>query len=149
MVSSTLVLTLVVQALLPLAVGLVTKKSTNSKVKSLLLGLLTAANATCLGLLGGVPVMDIAVTAVIGLATSLGTHYGIYKPLGATEAVQNTLVVDQPTPAAESPAAAESDPSTHVSGGGEPVPAEASPEDEAQSGYDSAPDLSIEVLEEE
>ena len=138
MISSTLLLTLAVQALLPLAVGLVTKKSTNPKVKSLLLGLLTAANATCLGLLGGVPVADIAITAVIGLATSLGTHYGIYKPLGATEAVQNTLVVDPYTPPAESPSAAESEPSNEVSS-----------EDEAQAGYDAAPDLSEGVLEQE
>lgn len=132
MISSTLLLTLAVQALLPLAVGLVTKKSTNPSTKAMLLGLLTGINSVCLGLLGGVPVGSIAVTAVIGLATSLGTHYGIYKPLGATEAVQNRGVKDSPTPPTESPAASSTE-------GASTIPGEA---DEALAGYEAAVDLS-------
>lgn len=94
--NTTLLLTLLVQVILPLVVGLVTKKSTNANTKFIVLAVLTALNTGALGYLAGTSLADLLLTGGIGLLTSVGTHYGFYKPLGAAEVVQNTLVKDKP-----------------------------------------------------
>jgi hypothetical protein len=86
----------------PLIVGLVTKSSTNSRVKSLLLAALslavgvgnqavTAANAHAAFNLTGA-----LYASTTALVTSVALHYGVFKPTGAAAAVASTLVKDVP-----------------------------------------------------
>lgn len=104
--NNTLYLTLVVQVVLPLVVGLVTKKSLPAHLKFCLLAVLTALNTGILGYLAGSSLTDLLLAGGIGLLTSIGTHYGFYKPLGATEVAQNSLIKDkvvEVAPEAEEP----------------------------------------------
>lgn len=95
-------LTLLVQVILPLAVGLVTKKSTNKHVKTALLALFTVLNTGLVDYLSGNHnLAGLVLTGAIGLIISLTTHYGLYKPAGFTDRVQDALIKDKPAPVEE------------------------------------------------
>lgn len=89
-------LAFIVQVLLPLVVGLVTKKSWNKHAKTALLAVLTGLNTLLLGLQTGGDIKELGFSAAIGLAVSLATHYGIYKPTGASTLLQESVVKDVP-----------------------------------------------------
>jgi hypothetical protein len=90
-----LVITLVVGTVLPLLVGLVTTRVTHSGVKALLLAGLSLATAL-LTELGASwtrgEAYDLGTGLLLALPTFLvavGLHYGIWKPVGASAAVQS------------------------------------------------------------
>jgi archaellum biogenesis protein FlaJ (TadC family) len=65
-------LTLLVNTILPLLVGLVTTRVTPGKVQAILLAVLTA------------------ITWLTGLVAAIAVHYGIWRPTGATDAALST-----------------------------------------------------------
>lgn len=85
---------LVVSTLLPLLVGLVTKTVTNSSTKAILLAALAAITGLGTELLNAINAgvsFDIGmglVLALVSFITAVAIHFGIWKPTGATEAVQ-------------------------------------------------------------
>lgn len=89
---------IIVGFLLPLLVGLVTKVSTPSSVKGVLLLLLSAVS----GLLAQAAVEDAGfavtqealISAGITFAIGVATHYGLWRPTGATARVQAAGVKD-------------------------------------------------------
>lgn len=113
----TLLLTLVVQVLLPLVVGLVTKRSMPADAKLVVLAILTVVNTGVIGYLNGSTLGDVLITGAIGLLTSLGTHYGFYRPVGLSEKVADVLVRDKP---AEEPELDEN-PSIDATGPAHPI----------------------------
>lgn len=81
--------------LLPLAVGIVTKVSTSSGVKALVL---LVSNAVAALVVTATQVDGSAVIEketfllwVIGLVISVATHYGVYKPTGVSNSVQDKV----------------------------------------------------------
>jgi hypothetical protein len=79
--------------LLPLAVGLVTKLSASSGLKSLVL---LVSNAVAALIVQATQADGSAVIEkqtfllwAVGLAISVATYYGVYKPTGAADTVQN------------------------------------------------------------
>lgn len=84
----------VLGTILPLLVGLVTKKETNSTTKVALLGLLSLVSSFLTALLTaeqlGTPfniwnlIFGVVGTWVVGIAT----HQGVWKPTGAADVVQ-------------------------------------------------------------
>lgn len=97
-----LVLNLVVTVLLPLLVGLVTKQSLKAGWKAVLLLVLAAFTGF------GSELLDVAASntpydlqvgalaAVQALVIAVAVHFGIWKPVGVTEKVQNAGVSDGP-----------------------------------------------------
>ena len=102
---------LVLSTLLPLAVGLVTKIITNSSIKAVLLlffALIGSLVAEIVRALQEGQVFDLGQALILTLPTFLigvGMHYGIWKPTGASFAVQavgsntqeDTYITDEPT----------------------------------------------------
>lgn len=97
-----LVIGLLVSTVLPLLVGLVTKRVTNSGVKAVLLALLAAVT-------GGLSELGAAIaagttydvglgliTALTGFLVAVGLHYGLYKPTGISNALQGVGSSDTP-----------------------------------------------------
>lgn len=84
-------LTILVGTALPILVGIVTKASASSKLKSTLLALFSA--------IGGVAVIaieqdgliekDTLIAAAVTFVTAAATYYGFWKPSGVAPAVQN------------------------------------------------------------
>jgi heme/copper-type cytochrome/quinol oxidase subunit 4 len=90
-------LTLVVTLVLPILVGLVTKVSTNSSIKAVLLLALSAATVIISNLLAVDGVTDVGpmVTAtIVTFVIAVATHFGLWKPTEVTATVQNSLVKD-------------------------------------------------------
>lgn len=96
-------LALVVQFVLPLLVGLVTKRSMSPGVKATLLLFLTAVTqfvtawldaATNTVHFGWQPIVF---NILIGFVISVAAHFGLWVPSGATDAVQDSGVKDPPT----------------------------------------------------
>lgn len=94
------VLALIVSGVLPLVVGLVTKESWFPGLKSVLLAALTGVS----GVLGewqsvatnhqSFDWKSAVVTAGIGWAIAVATHYGLWKPTGTTQVAQQSVVRD-------------------------------------------------------
>lgn len=94
------VLTILVQVVIPLVVGLVTKVSTKSAWKAILLIVLTAANQFFTGWLAAgshFAWQSYLVNVIGGVVVSIAFHYGIFKPTGATAQVQTSGVTDAKT----------------------------------------------------
>lgn len=93
-----LIIGLLVSTVLPLLVGLVTKKVTHSGAKAALLALLASITGLGSELLASIQSgtsYDLGTGLVLALTSFLvavGLHYGIYKPTGATEKVQEVGV---------------------------------------------------------
>lgn len=93
---------LVLQFLLPLLVGLLTKQSWPSSHKAILLLALTAVGQFLVQLqdsLGGgdgsrFDWQSVAYAIVIGFVISVASHFGLWKPTGASATAQMTLVND-------------------------------------------------------
>jgi hypothetical protein len=88
------VIGLLVSVILPLLVGLVTKRMTDSGVKAGLLALLAALTGVLTefgnALIQGQP-FNIAmaiVMVIVAFITGVGMHFGLFKPIGASAAVQ-------------------------------------------------------------
>ncbi len=96
------VLNLVVTILLPLAVGLVTKQSWSAGFKAVLLLLLAAvtglaSEALDAGLSNTPYDLQVgAIAAAQAFVIAVAVHFGLWKPTGATETVQNAVVSDGP-----------------------------------------------------
>lgn len=86
-------LNLLVGAVIPLLVGLVTKEVTSSGIKGLLNALLSAAAGVLTVMIdnGGAlgPVQEIITAGVNTFIVSITTYYGVYKPTGASQKVQS------------------------------------------------------------
>jgi len=95
------ILTLVIQIVLPLLVGLVTKRSMPSGVKALLLLLLTAISQSVSAALqadvgNGYHWGSLLGNIGLGFLISVGVHYGLWKPTGASDTAQDVgPVTDQ------------------------------------------------------
>ena len=94
------VLSLFIGTVLPLLVGFVTKESWSGRVKAVTLAFLSAASgflATALDAVQANKDWDwrSALVTVLGtFLVAVGIHLGIWKPLGATAAVQRSGVKD-------------------------------------------------------
>jgi hypothetical protein len=90
----TLILGLVISIVLPLIVGLITKVTTSASVKAIWLAGLAAVNGVLVEWLAAAnagEVFGIGTALVLALGSFLvavGLHFGIYKPTGASAAVQ-------------------------------------------------------------
>lgn len=90
-----LIVQMLVGIVLPLFVGLVTNKVTSSAKKSWLLAGLTLVTSVATGLLEALTnsmVFDIGtalITAVGQFLVSIGLYYGLWKPTGIAETVQD------------------------------------------------------------
>lgn len=87
-------LNLLLAVVFPLLVGLVTKQVTSSTAKALLLATISLASgfisALLASLLAGVPfdVVNALLTGGAAYLIAIGTHFGLWRPTGATAAVQ-------------------------------------------------------------
>ena len=93
-------LTLLVTVLLPIAVGLVTKFSTNSGVKAVLLLAFAAATSIGYNLLAVQGQTDVGPMVTDGIVTfviAVAAYFGVWKPTTVTAKAQNTLVTDKKT----------------------------------------------------
>lgn len=91
-----------IAVVLPLFVGLVTTKVTSSNLKAVLLVVLSVASGLLTEIAAaveaGVP-YDLVAGLLAGLTTlviAIAIHYGVWKPTGATNAAQNTLITPKP-----------------------------------------------------
>lgn len=89
-----LIISLLVGTVLPLLVGLVTTRTTNGGTKAILLAGISLVSAllTELGVaISNGTTYDVGTGLLLALPTFLvavGLHYGLWKPTGASEAVQ-------------------------------------------------------------
>ena len=90
-----LLLQLAISTVIPLLVGLVIKHTTNSAVKAISLALLSLISSLLTEILNSAnagTAYDLGQGLFIALPTFLiavGMHYGLWKPVGATNAVQS------------------------------------------------------------
>lgn len=99
-------LALILQVLIPILVGLVTKASTKPSIKAGLLVVLTALNQFFVGWAAAGNHFDwktYLANIVIGAVISIAMHKGIMKPIGVAAVAQSSLVKDTP-PVAVQPA---------------------------------------------
>lgn len=96
-----LILGLIVSVVLPLLVGLVTTRVTASGTKAVLLAALASITGLGTELVNAVNTgtsYDLGTGIILALSSFLiavGIHAGIYKPTGATAAVQSVGVTDK------------------------------------------------------
>lgn len=95
-----LVLSLCASTIFPLLVGLVTKRTTDRRLKAVLLALLAVLSQLLVEVaeaLQNGSEYNLGQALVMGLVSFLvavGTHYGLLEPTGLTEKAQKTLVTD-------------------------------------------------------
>ena len=92
-----MILWLAVTVVMPVLVGLVTKFSTSSGVKALLLVLLSLVNGVLSEALAAGDGFDWrkAITqAVVAFVIAVAVHFGVWKPTGVAGAAQESLVRD-------------------------------------------------------
>jgi hypothetical protein len=94
-----------VAVILPILVGLVTKASTDARVKALLLAALSALSGLAQGFLDTAPgtVWDwqqAILSAVTTFVIAAASYYGLWKPTGVAATAQATLIKDRPAEAA-------------------------------------------------
>jgi len=97
--STATVLTLIVTLILPIVVGLVTKKSTNPAIKAVLLIILSAATAIVSNLLavkGTTDVWPIVQDSVFTAVIAIATLFGVWMPTTVNAKAQAVLVRDNP-----------------------------------------------------
>jgi hypothetical protein len=86
---------ILVQVVLPLIVGFVTRRSMPDGLKAILLLFLTIVTqvltATIDDINGGKPFSwsALLVAVILGFVTSIGLHKGLWKPTGASDAAQD------------------------------------------------------------
>lgn len=86
------ILNLLVAVIFPVLVGLVTTKTTNSGLKAALLATISLGSGLASQLIAnGIDGFDWFTALVTGLGAwvvAIATHYGFWKPTGASDAVQ-------------------------------------------------------------
>jgi cell shape-determining protein MreD len=93
-------LALLIQFVLPLLVGLVTRTTTSPAVKAVLLLLLSAAAQVLVAWADAVNHaqtlhwQQVLWSALVGFVLAVAAHFGLWKPVGATAVVQGSLVKD-------------------------------------------------------
>lgn len=82
---------LLAAVVLPIVVGLVTKKVASPSVKSVALLVLSAANALVAQAVDNAGLLTEAAlrTGLTSLVVSIAMYYGVFKPTGVAEAAQN------------------------------------------------------------
>lgn len=84
---------LVISVVLPVLVGLVTTRVTNSSVKAVLLLALTAANGFLVELAGphddGYSVSSALILWAVSFGTGVLAHFGLWKPTGLSRKAQD------------------------------------------------------------
>lgn len=91
---------LAIQFLIPLLVGLVTKQSWSPALKAVLLLFFTAVTQFLVAWSDSDEAFRwqaVAYSIGIGFVISVASHFGLWKPTGATEATQSSLVADPPS----------------------------------------------------
>jgi hypothetical protein len=94
-ISTEQLVSILLGTILPILVGLVTKVTTNSSVKALLLAALSAISGVGSEFLGNQQnfVWQQAVlTGIITFITAVSVHYGLWKPVGVTQKAQRAGV---------------------------------------------------------
>lgn len=98
-------LSLSITVLLPLLVGLLTKRSTSPGVKAVLLLLFAAVKSFLEAWLQAANTavdfafVPVAISVVVNFAIAAIVHFGLWSPTGASRAAQDTLVKDhRPVP---------------------------------------------------
>lgn len=92
---------LLVSVVLPVLVGLVTKRVTSPGTKAVLLLALSAVNGLLIEVLHPVDGFDLgtaAVLALVSFATGVLIHFGLWKPTGVSGKAQDSLVTSRSTP---------------------------------------------------
>lgn len=95
-----LVLSLCASSVFPLLVGLVTRKTTDRRLKAVLLALLAVLSQLLVELaeaLQNGTEYNLGQALVLGLVSfiiAVGTHYGLLEPTGLAEKAQKSLVTD-------------------------------------------------------
>lgn len=90
----------VIAVILPLLVALVTKASTDGGVKAILLAVLALVTNLLVGIQDAIVNdghYDLGKALILGLGTlviSVAVHYGVWKPTGATDALQKRAIKD-------------------------------------------------------
>lgn len=102
---------LFVTVIAPLIVGLLTKASWSSTVKAVALAFLAAVIGVAQGFLAAPPdttwSWQVAlVNGLIAWIIAVATHFGFWKPVGASDVAQAALIRDDPPVEEELPAAA-------------------------------------------
>lgn len=88
---------LILTVIMPIVVGLITKRTTSSAIKAWLLAGTTLATSVLTGLYDAVinsGVFDLGMALLIAIpafAISVATHYGLWKPTGVSEAAQEAF----------------------------------------------------------
>lgn len=94
-------ISLIIAVVLPLAVGLITTRTTSPAVKAVLLLAFAAVKAFLEGWLAArnshvdFAFVPVAISTVVNLMIGVAVHFGFFKPTGVTAAAQNTLVKDR------------------------------------------------------
>lgn len=99
MITTQMLVTVLIGLIGPIAVGLVTKTSTSSAVKAVLLLTIAALVGVGQGFIdtpaGEVWNWQIAVfNAAVAWVAAVSTHFGLYKPTGVSDAAQKLLIRD-------------------------------------------------------
>lgn len=90
---------LLVSVVLPVLVGLVTTRVTSAGVKAVLLLALSVANGFVVEYAAPGPGYDVgtaAVLAAVAFGTGVLSHFGFWKPTGASGKAQDSLVTSSP-----------------------------------------------------
>ncbi|MER7331649.1 MULTISPECIES: hypothetical protein [unclassified Micromonospora] len=94
-------LSLAITVLLPILVGLVTRRSTSASAKAVLLLLLSAVNAVLSAWLQAENTaavfewIPVVYSTAINFGIAVAVHFGLFKPTGAASAAQGSLVKDK------------------------------------------------------
>ena len=96
-VTTAMMLTALIQVVLPLVVGLVTRLTTHPGLKAVLLLVLTSANQFFVGWLSAIGHGQFnwvvyLFNVLLGFLISVGMHFGIWRPTTVTDVAQNSLV---------------------------------------------------------
>lgn len=88
-------LALLIQVILPIVVGLITKVNVSAKLKAIILLALTSVGQFLVMWQANFDHFDwrlYAFNVAVGFVISVGVHFGLYKPTGLADAAQNSLV---------------------------------------------------------
>ncbi|MFG1846785.1 hypothetical protein [Micromonospora carbonacea] len=100
-------LSLAITILLPILVGLVTRRSTSPGVKAVLLLTLSAVNSILSAWLQAENTsavfewIPVVYSTLINFGIAVAVHFGLFKPTGVSDAAQEAGVKDKPAGAAE------------------------------------------------
>jgi hypothetical protein len=99
MVTTQMIVTLLIGVVIPALVSLITRSSTDARVKAIFTALLSAVAGVAQGFLDTPPdqVWQWQVAVFYGIVTfitAISTYFGLLRPTGAADVLQRTLVKD-------------------------------------------------------